>query len=152
MTDRRQSRLELLRRLREMHMERARADHVAARTELEQRHAACEDTERRLAALDDWARARLSGETPLSPDTLRQAQLYRGSERQLLERQRADETDSQRRTETARTELGARFEELSVAEKLAARHASARLTEQLRAGYAELDDAGARRKNLEAKE
>ncbi|HET9207499.1 MAG TPA: hypothetical protein VFO28_14760 [Burkholderiaceae bacterium] len=152
MTDRKQRRLELLRRLRELGVEQARAGHVAARAELDERSALCEDTQKRLQALDGWTAEQLGGSGAVSPEVLRLAQLYRGAERQTLERQRADELESQQRTEEARTQLGARFEELSVAEKLAARHASARTNEQLRVGYVESDEAGTRRKQLEAKE
>jgi hypothetical protein len=152
MNDRRQRKLELLRRLREMSVEQARADHVTARTELDERHARCEDTQKRLEAVDQWAEGQMSGGARVAPDLLRQAQLYRGAERKVLERQRADEQESQQRTEAARVELGARFEQLSVAEKLAARHAITRTNEQLRAGYVEHDEAGTRRKQLEAKE
>jgi len=152
MSDRKQHRLELLRRLREMGVERARADHVAAQSELEKRTALCEETQQRIAALEGWTQAQLAGSTPINCETLRQAQLFRGAERQVLERQRAEERQSAEHTEAARLELGARFEELSVAEKLAERNAGALNLKSVRASYVELDEAGARRKNLDAKE
>lgn len=151
MTDRRQKRLELLCRLREMRVEEARADHVAAQAELDEQREKADDTEIRLKALDDWTVGQIVGGAPLIPEVLRQAGLYRGVEKDVLERQRADEEKSRERTEAARTELGARFEELSVIERLSARHVRTTVNEQIRAGFVALDEAGIR-KTLEPKE
>lgn len=152
MKDRKQQRLDLLCRLRKMGVEQARADHIAARSELEERSSECADTENRIAALDVWQGERLAAAAPLVPELLRQAQLYRGAQKQTLEQQRADEAQSQQRTEAARAELGTRFEQLSAVERLTERHVSANAHQQLRSSYVELDDAGMQRKNLEAKE
>ena len=114
MTDRRQKRLELLKRLREMGVEQARSEHVAANTELEQRRETADATEQRIATLDEWAIARVSQGSALSPEILRQTQLFRGVEKRSLEQQRSDETQQREITETARRALTARFEELSV--------------------------------------
>ena len=152
MTDRKQQRIELLRRLRELEMEHARAQHVAAQADLEQKRAAADDTQGRIAALDEWASAQISGGSPLLPEVLRQAQLFRVVEAQALERQRGEERQSVQKTELAQGELAHRFEELSVAERLGERHARLVVVNELRRGYVELDEAGAQRKNQEAKE
>jgi hypothetical protein len=52
----------------------------------------------------------------------------------------------------ARAELGTKFEELSVVERLTERHVATHTTEQLRRAYVDLDETGMQRKNLEAKE
>jgi len=152
MSDRKKQRLELLHRLREMHVEQARADHVAAQAELERKNETAEDTQRRLQTLDHWAAERMSGGAPLIPEVLLQAQLYRGVEKQALEQQRVDCAEAQERTEGARAELTARFEELSVVGRLATRHAQTVTHDQTRLGYLALDEAGTQRMNLEAKE
>jgi hypothetical protein len=152
MNDRKKQRLELLYRLREMHMEQARADHVAAQSELEKKRERAEDTQTRLQALDSWAAEKMAGGAALIPEVLRQAQLYRGVEKQTLEKERAAEAESRERTEGTRVELNARFEELSVVERLTIRHAQAVTNEQIRVGYVALDEAGAQRKNQEVKE
>ena len=146
MNDRKQHRLRLLCRLREMRVEEARADHAAAQAELADRREKADDTEGRLKALDAWAGERLAGGDPLLPEVLLQAQLYRGVEKDTLQRQRADEAESQERTETARGELTVRFEELSVVERLATRHARALTDEEIRSGFVALDEAGVQRK------
>lgn len=151
MNDRRQKRLDLLKRLREMSVEQARSDHVAANTELELRRAKADDTEQRIEALDVWAQERLSRGVPLVPELLQQTRLYRGVETRSLEQQRAAEAKQRENTETARRELTARFEELSVVERLALRHVEQVNHEQVRRGFLELDEAGIR-KSLEAKE
>lgn len=152
MTDRKQQRLELLRRLREMSLEQARASHVAAAAELEERREIADETQRRLQALDSWAVEQLSSGTPLAPDVLRQAHLYRGAENRTLEEQRAEEGKQREVTEAARGELTHRFEELSVVERLSARHVQIMTREDLRRAFVELDEAGAQRMNLESKE
>jgi hypothetical protein len=146
MSDRKQKRLELLYRLREMKVAEARADHVAAQTELEDRKQQADDTQGRLAALDEWAVERMAGGSTLLPEVMQQTRLYRGVETDTLERQRADETESREQAEAARTELSARFEELSVVERLAQRHTRAVTDEGIRTGYAALDEAGVQRK------
>jgi hypothetical protein len=145
MNDRRQKRLELLKRLREMNMEQARSEHVAASAELDQRREKADDTERRIAALDAWAVERLSQGAALSPELMQQAQLFRGVEKRSLEQQRDDEAAQREITETARRALTARFEELSVGERLAVRHGEHMNHEQLRRGFVELDEAGIRK-------
>jgi len=150
-TDRKQRRLELLSRLRGMHVEQARADHVAAQAELEEKRARAENTQRRIEALDLWAGEQLSGGTALPPELLRQAQLYRGVEKVSLDEQRAEQEKCRERTEAARGELAQKFEDLSVVERLAVRHQQFVMHEQLRHGYVELDEAGVHSK-LEAKE
>jgi hypothetical protein len=150
MKDRRQKRLELLCRLREMHLEKARADHVAAQTELETRRAQADDTQRRIQAIESWTHEQLT-QGPLAPELLRQAEMCRVVERRTLLVQRGEEQVSQERTEEARRELGDRFEQLSVAERLTVRHARIVDVEQIRRGYVELDEA-ATRKPIPAKE
>lgn len=152
MKDRKKQRLELLSRLREMHVEQARADHVAAQAELEQKREQADDTQKRLQALDTWTVDKIIEGAPLMPEVLRQAQLFRGVEKKTLEQQRADEAQSRERTEGARAQLSSRFEELSVVERLGRRHAQAVTNEQIRRGYVALDEAGTQRKNLEVKE
>jgi hypothetical protein len=152
MKDRKKQRLDLLYRLREMHVEQARADHVAAQTELEEKREQADGTQQRLQALDTWATEKISGGAPLIPEVLRQAQLFRGVEKQTLEQERAAEAESRERTEGARVELSTRFEDLSVVERLALRHAQTVTNEQIRRGYVALDEAGAQRKNQELKE
>jgi hypothetical protein len=151
MTDRRLKRLELLCRLREMTVEQARAEHVAAQVELLERRARADATQRQLEALDEWTAARITQGLPLAPELLRQAQLYRGTEKHALDEQRAEESKQGDVAESARGELTARFEELSVAERLAARHSRAVTDEELRRGFLELDEAGLRKQH-EAKE
>lgn len=151
MTDRRTRRLELLRRLREMHVEQARADHVAALAELEACRERAETTLRGIEALGQWTAERLARGEPVAPELLRQAQLLRRAEQAVLEQQRAAETEQGEVTESARGELNGRFEELSVAERLAERHTRNLGHEELRRGYIELDEAGAR-KSMQAKE
>lgn len=145
MNDRRQKRLDLLKRLREMNVEQARSEHVAATTELEQRREKADDTERRIAALDVWAHERLAQGATLSPELMQQTQLFRGVEKRSLEQQRSDESEQREVTETARRELTARFEELSVVERLALRHGDQVNHEQSRRGFLELDEAGIRK-------
>ena len=152
MNKRRKQRLELLCRLREMSVEQARADHVAAQAELEQRRERADETQRRIEALDGWAAKQLSQGTPLAPELLRQAHLFRGVEHRTLEQQRADQAQQSEQTEAARGELTQRFEELSVVERLSVRHTQAHSHEELRRGYVDLDEAGIQRMNLEAKE
>ena len=152
-SDRRKQRLELLYRLREMNVEQARAEHVAAQTELEQRRESAEDTERRLEELDEWTVGQLSQGAPLVPELLRQAQLFRGVEKRTLEQQRAEEADSSECTEAARGQLSARFEELSVVERLAARHAAGRhRTTKYAAASSTSTKPACIRKNHESKE
>lgn len=151
MTDRKQRRLELLGRLREMHLEQARADHVAAQAELEEKRERAEDTQRRIEALDLWAGDQLAGGSALPPELLRHAQLFRGVEKVALDEQRAEQEKSRERTEAARGQLAQKFEDLSVVERLAARHQQSVMHAQLRHGYVELDEAGVQSK-LEAKE
>jgi hypothetical protein len=145
MTDRRQKRLDLLKRLREMSVEQARSEHVAASTELEQRREKADDTEQRIAALDAWSGERQSQGAPLSPELLQQAQLFRGVEKRSLDQQRSDEAEQREITETARRALTARFEELSVVQRLALRHGDQVHHEQVRRGFLELDEAGIRK-------
>jgi len=145
MNDRRQKRLELLKRLREMSVEQARSEHVAASAELDQRREKADDTERRIAALDAWSVERVSHGAALSPELLQQAQLFRGVEKRSLEQQRSDEAEQREVTETARRALTERFEELSVVERLALRHAEQKNHEQLRRGFVDLDEAGIRK-------
>lgn len=152
MNDPRQKRLDLLCRLREMSVEQARADHVAAQAELEQRREKADDTERRIEALDQWSIEQLSRGEPLAPELLRQAQLYRGVEKSVLETQRSEEASQREQTEAARGELTARFEELSVVERLTVRHVKATTDHQIRRGFVDLDEAGVLAKNLESKE
>jgi len=152
MTDPRRKRLDLLCRLREMNVEQARADHVAAQAELEQRREKADDTERRIEALDQWSVDQLSRGDPLAPELLRHAQLFRGVEKSALDAQRNDEASQRQLTETARGELTARFEELSVVERLSIRHTRAATDEQIRRGFVDLDEAGVLAKNLESKE
>jgi flagellar biosynthesis chaperone FliJ len=151
MNDRRQKRLELLKRLREMNMEQARSEHVAANAELEQRREKADQTEQRIESLDAWTVERLSQGSTLSPELLQQTRLFRGVEKHSLDQQRGDETQQREVTETARRALTVRFEELSVVERLALRHAEQMNHEQLRRGFVELDEAGIR-KSLEPKE
>ncbi len=146
MIDRKRKRLELLRRLREMGVEEARADHVAAQTELDERREQADGTENRLKALDDWTVEQIARGAPLIPEVLHQAGLYRGVEQLTLEEQRAQEAESRDRTEAARGVLTARFEELSVVERLATRHARVRTDEEIRSGFVALDEAGLQRK------
>ena len=152
MKDRRKQRLELLYRLREMSLEQARAEHVTAQTELEQRRERADETQRRIAALDEWSGERVAQGELLAPELLRQAQLYRGVEQHEFEAQRAAEAQQRELTEAARGELGARFEELSVVERLSVRHAQSATREEFRRAFVELDEAGAQRMNREAKE
>lgn len=151
MSDRRKQRLELLYRLREMNVEQARAQHVAAQTELEQRRERAEATQRGLEALDEWAVAQLTKGSPVAPELLRQAHLYRGAEKHTLEQQRAEEAKQGELTEAARGELSARFEELSVVERLATRQAQTASHEEIRRGFVDLDEAGIR-KHYQVKE
>jgi hypothetical protein len=151
MKDRRKQRLQLLYRLREMNVEQARAEHVAAQAELDQRRERAEATQRELEALDQWAVVQLTKGSAVTPELLRQVHLYRGAEKNTLDRQRAEEAKQGELTEAARGDLGARFEELSVVERLAARHAQNVTLEELRRGFVELDEAGIR-KHHEAKE
>jgi hypothetical protein len=118
-SDRRKQRLELLYRLREMNVEQARAEHVAAQTELDQRRERAEATQRRLEELDEWTVAKISQGAPVVPELLHQAHLYRGAEKLTLEQQRAEQAKQDELTEAARGQLSARFEELSVVERLA---------------------------------
>ncbi len=90
MSDRRKQRLELLYRLREMNVEQARAEHVAAQTELDQRRERAEATQRRIEELDEWTVAKISQGAPVVPELLHQAHLYRGAEKLTLEQQRAE--------------------------------------------------------------
>jgi hypothetical protein len=152
MNDTRQKRLDLLCRLREMNVEQARADHVAAQAELEERREKADDTERRIQALDQWSIERLSRDAPLAPEVLRQAQLYRGVEKSALDEQRSEQERQRELTEAARGELTARFEELSVVERLAVRQTKATTDHQIRRSYVDLDEAGVLAKNLESKE
>jgi hypothetical protein len=151
MSDRKRKRLMLLYRLREMRVEEARADHVAAQVELDARREKADGTESRLKALDEWTVGHLVGGAPLIPEVLHQAGLYRGVEKDALERQRAEEAKSRELTEAARGTLTARFEELSAIERLSARHAQTLVNQQIRAGFVALDEAGIR-KTLEPKE
>jgi hypothetical protein len=150
--DHRKKRLDLLHRLREMNLEQARAEHVAAQTELDKCSKRADDTQRRIEALDEWTVAQVAQRQPLAPELLRQAQLYRGVEKHALDEQRAAESKQRDVTEAARGELGARFEELSVVDKLTVRHVANTTREEFRRAYVELDEAGARRLNQEAKE
>jgi hypothetical protein len=152
MNDRKTQRIELLRRLREMDMEQARALHATAQEEHDRKRAQAEDTQGRIVALDEWSAAQVAGGAPLLPEVMRQAQLFRGVETQVLERQRGEERQSLQRAETAQGELRQRFEELSVAERLGVRHAQTVTLNELRRGYVALDEAGAQKKNQEAKE
>jgi hypothetical protein len=152
MNHRKQNRLALLCRLREMHVEQARAEHVAAQIDLDEKREQADATQVRIAALDDWAAEQMGGGSALMPEVLRQAQLFRGVEKQALERQRAAEEESRQRAEAARGELAHKFEDLSVAERLSDRHRQFITHEQRRRSYVELDEAGAQKKNLEAKE
>ena len=152
MTDTRKKRLELLCRLREMTVEQARADHVAAQAELEQRREKADDTESRIEALDQWSVEQLSRGSPLMPELLRQAQLFRGVEKSSLDTQRHEEASQRELTEAVRGELTARFEELSVVERLAVRHVKAATDTQIRRGFVDLDEASVLAKNLESKE
>jgi len=152
MTDPRQKRLHLLCRLREMNVEQARADHVAAQAELEQRREKALDTERRIEALDQWSIEQLSRGAPLAPELLRHAQLFRGVEKSVLDAQRTEEASQREVTEAVRGELTARFEELSVVERLSQRHARTSTDDQIRRGFVDLDEAGVLAKNLESKE
>jgi len=152
MTDPKQKRLDVLRRLRELRVEEARADHVAAQAELAERSAQVDDTQQRIVALDTWAGEQFAAGARLLPDVLRQAQLMRGFEERQLEQQRGAEAESRERTDAARGELVQRFEQLSVTERLAARRARDADHEQLRRAFIELDEAGARRANLDVKE
>jgi hypothetical protein len=152
MSDSRQRRLDLLYRLREMHVEQARADHVVAQTELEKRREKADDTERRLQSLDEWSISKLTGGSPLAPEILRQAQLFRGAEKQTLEQQRADQAKSEQHTSAAHDELKQRFEQLSIVERLATRLTADRTQDQNRRAAVDLDEAGMQRKNLESQE
>jgi hypothetical protein len=126
-------------------MEQARSEHVAASTELEQRREKADDTERRIAALDAWAEERATQGAALSPELLQQTQLFRGVEKGSLEQQRSHESEQREVAETARRALTERFEELSVVERLALRHGQQMNHEQLRRGFADLDEAGIRK-------
>lgn len=152
MNDPRQKRLDLLCRLREMNVEQARADHVAAQAELEERREKADETERRIKALDQWSIEQMSRDRPVAPELLRQAQLYRGVEKSALDAQRSEEERQRDLTEAARGELTARFEELSVVERLAVRHDRAKTDHQIRRAFVDLDEAGVLAKNLESKE
>jgi hypothetical protein len=145
MNDRRQKRLDLLKRLREMSVEQARSEHVAANTELEQRREKADDTEQRIAALDAWTIERQTQGAALLPELLQQTLLFRGVETHSLEQQRDDEAQQREVTESARRDLTARFEELSVVERLALRHGEQMNHEQVRRGFLELDEAGIRK-------
>jgi hypothetical protein len=145
MNDRRQKRLELLKRLREMNMEQARSEHVAANTELELRREKADDTERRIEALDAWAVDRLAQGAALSPELMHQTRLFRGVEKGSLEEQRGDEAQQREITESARRTLTVRFEELSVVERLALRHGEHMNHAQVRRSFVELDEAGIRK-------
>lgn len=151
MTDRRKRRLDLLCRLRVMNVEQARADHVAALAELEARRERADETQRRLESLERWAVEQLSQGGLVAPELLRQANLLRGAERSVLDQQRSEEAKQDEITEAARGELTSRFEELSVAERLVERHTRSANHEELRRGFIELDEAGAR-KSLQGKE
>jgi hypothetical protein len=151
MTDRRKTRLELLCRLREMNVEQARAEHVAALAELDARRERADATQRGIEALDQWAIDQLSHGGVVAPELLRQTHLFRGEEQGALEQQRAEQASQGEISEAARGELTSRFEELSVAERLAARHTRVMTQEELRRGFIELDEAGTR-KSLQAKE
>jgi hypothetical protein len=152
MSDHKKRRLELLCRLREMHVEQARADHVVAQTELDERREKADDTERRLQTLDEWSVGQFTAGAPLAPELLRQAQLFRGAEKKTLEQQRADEAQSRERTMAAHDELRQQFEQLSVVERLATRLAADRALDQSRRAAVSLDEAGMQRKNLESQE
>jgi hypothetical protein len=152
MIDRKQRRLRVLSRLREMKVEQARADHVAALAELEEKRELADDTQRRIVALDEWADSLLTVSAPLNPELMRQAQLFRGAEKQTLENQRAEQEQSRVQTEVMRDELRQKFEELSAIERLRARHERFVNHGNLRQGYVELDEAGTQRKNQETKE
>jgi hypothetical protein len=152
MNDPKQKRLDLLCRLREMNVEQARADHVAAQAELEQRREKADDTARRIEALDQWSIEQLSRGEPLAPELLRQAQLYRGVEKSVLDTQRSEEASQRERTDAVRGGHNPRFEELSVVERLTVRHVKAATDTQIRRGFVDLDEAGVLAKNLESKE
>ncbi|HEV7610175.1 MAG TPA: hypothetical protein VGO61_22780 [Steroidobacteraceae bacterium] len=152
MSDHKKRRLDLLCRLRELHVEQARADHVVAQTELDKRREAADDTERRLQVLDEWAVGQLSVGAPLVPEILRHAQLFRGVEKKTLEQQRGEQEQSQQRTAAAHDELRERFEQLSVVERLATRHAADVSVDLNRRAAVTLDEAGMQRKNLESQE
>src|SRR6185312_4978079 len=110
-----------------------------------QRRAKADDTEQRIEALDVWAQERLAQGAPLVPELLQQTRLYRGIETRSLEQQRDDEAKQRELTETARRELTARFEELSVVERLALRHGEHINHETARRGFLDLDEAGIRK-------
>ena len=152
MSNSRQRRLDLLFRLREMHVEQARADHVVAQAELDERRERANDTEQRLQTLDAWAIGKLAGGGLLAPEILRQAQLFRGAEKQTLEQQRADEAQSEQRTTAAHDELKQRFEQLSIVERLATRLTADRIQDDNRRAAVNLDEAGMQRMNLESQE
>ena len=152
MSDSRQRRLDLLYRLREMHVEQARADHVVAQTELEERREKADDTERRLQVLDEWSTGQLATGAPLAPEIMACARLFRGAEKQTLEQQRADEAQSEQRTTAAHDELKQRFEQLSIVERLATRFTADRTQDLNRRAAVDLDEAGMQRKNLESQE
>jgi hypothetical protein len=152
MSDRKQQRLRVLSRLREMKVEQARAEHVTAQEDLDAKRERADDTQRRIETLDAWLLDQLSRGTKIIPELMRQARMFRAVEKQALDSQRAEQEQSRRQTEAARDELREKFEELSVVERLAVRHQQSVSHENLRLGYVELDEAGAQRKNLEAKE
>jgi hypothetical protein len=151
MTDRKKQRLELLCRLREMSVEQARAGHVAALAELESRRGRADETQRRVDSLDIWTVEQLSQGAPVSPELLRQVHLFRGAEQSVLNQMRVDEAKQGELAEDARGELTNRFEELSVAERLMARHTKLLTHQEIRRGFVDLDEAGAR-KSSQAKE
>ena len=113
-------------------MEQARADHVAAQTELEEKREQAEDTQTRLEALDSWAAGEDGRRRRVDSGGAAAGAAVRGVEKQTLEQERAAEAQSRERTEGARVELDARFEDLSVVERLAIRHAQIVTNEQMR--------------------
>jgi hypothetical protein len=150
--DRKQQRLEVLRRLRELAVEEARAGHLAARDAEKSAESLADATRERLQALDIWAGEQLTGERQLPAELLRQAQQFRRHEAGTLDSQLDALKRSTELTEKARAELTSRFEQLSVIERLSVRTATALAQVELRNTLTSLDEAGVQRHNQVSKE
>ena len=153
MTDRRTQRLDLLYRLREMHVEQARADHVAAQTELEAARAGGRHADRGCKALDEWTvgqlvrrRAAHSGGAAPGAAVSRRREAMRSSGSAPTEEKSREAREGRAR------QAHARFEELSVVERLAIASRADRHDEQIRARLRRPRRSRDQRKTLEAKE
>ena len=143
-SDRKKQRLELLYRLREMNVEQARAEHVAAQTELEQRRETRRGHAAPLEELDAVVRANSSqGGAGWCPNCCARRSCFAASKSSALEQQRAEEASqselhrSRARPSSARDSKNCRW---SSAWRRATRRPPP--TKQMRRGFVDLDEAG----------